>query len=79
MVSAAIVALGSPSTLLGGRSLIVCITYLLDGPSPGMHLFSSRWTFHMNACLIYRFIYVYFFIHIARISCTRYIKPENKS
>lgn len=37
MVSAAMVLLGSLSTLLGGGSLIVCITYLLGEPFPGMH------------------------------------------
>ena len=67
MVSAAIVLFGSLSTLLGG------------GVSDSLHHLSSRWTFPRNARSVYRCIYVYFVIHIARISCTRLIKPENKS
>lgn len=37
MVSAAIVLFGSLSTLLVQGSLIVCITYPLNEPSPGMY------------------------------------------
>ena len=67
MVSAAIVLFGSLSTW-GGVSLIVCITYPLDEPSPGMH------TQYIDEVYMY-----YFVIHIARISCSRFIKPENMS